>query len=451
MKSKTVPIDVDLLARVEGEGGVVLRMTGRTVDEVQVRIFEPPRLFEALLRGRSRMEAPDITSRICGICPVAYLMSSCHAMEDAAGVRVVGPLRDLRRLLYCGEWIESHGLHVFLLHAPDFFGCEDAFEMARKHGDVVRTGLRIKKTGNAIIERLGGRSIHPVNVRVGGFYRVPTREQVRALLPEIEWSLGAMDGVLRWARALSFPDFERDYEFVALSHPDEYPFCEGRLVSNKGLDIPVREYGDHFLEEQVPYSTALHARLRAHGAYLCGPLARFNLCFDRLGDAAKGTARALGLEVPCRNPFKSILVRLVEMVHALDEARRIALAYAPPDTPFVEVPLRAGVGHGCTEAPRGSLYHRYSVADDGTILDACIVPPTSQNLKSIEDDLRALGPALVDLPRREATRRAEQAVRNHDPCISCSTHVIDLRMRPSGGDYPEPIAVLRRASPSRTR
>jgi coenzyme F420-reducing hydrogenase alpha subunit len=429
MRSRVVEIDVDLLARVEGEGGVLLRLAGREVEEVKVRIFEPPRLFEALLRGRSRMEAPDITARICGICPVAYAMSACHAVEDAAGVKVEGQLRALRRLIYCGEWIESHAMHVFMLHAPDFVGCEDVFGMAREHGEVVRAGLRMKKTGNAIVEAMGGRSVHPVNVRVGGFYRAPTRRELDALLPEIDACLEAMPGVLAWARGFSFPDFERDYELVALRHPDEYPFCEGRLVSSKGLDVAVRDFDAHFVEEQVPHSTALHARLRARGPYLCGALARFNLDFDKLSEAARGAARDLGIAPPCTNPFKSILARLVEIVQAFDEARRLILAYRPPERPFVDVPARAGTGHGCTEAPRGSLYHRYTVAGDGTITDACIVPPTSQNLKTIEEDLRAIGPSLADLPRAVATRRAELTVRNHDPCISCSTHFVDLRRR----------------------
>jgi coenzyme F420-reducing hydrogenase alpha subunit len=289
----------------------------------------------------------------------------------------------------------------------------------------------MKKAGNAIMERLGGRAIHPVNVRVGGFYRAPTREELDALLPEIEWSLDAMSGVVDWARTLSVPEFERDYEFVAMRHPDEYPFCEGRLVSSKGLDIPIQEYDDHFVEEQVPYSTALHSRLRERGAYLCGPLARFNLSFDRLSDPALKVAEALAIAPPCRNPFKSILVRLVEITQAFDEARRIIGGYERPAQPFVEVPERAGTGFGCTEAPRGSLYHRYTVAEDGTILDAHIVAPTSQNLRTIEDDLRAIGPTLVGLPHAQATRQAERAVRNHDPCISCSTHFVDLRMQPA--------------------
>jgi coenzyme F420-reducing hydrogenase alpha subunit len=199
-------------------------------------------------------------------------------------------------------------------------------------------------------------------------------------------------------------------------------------VSSTGLDVAVREYDEHFVEEHVPHSTALHSRLRGRGAYLCGPLARFNLNFDRLSDAAREAARETGLSVPCRNPFKGILVRAIEVLQALDEAARIIEAYTPPDRAFIEAPTRAGTGYGCTEAPRGILYHRYTVDERGIILDAKIVPPTSQNQATIEEDLFALAPALLDLPHEEATRRAEQAVRNYDPCISCATHFLTLRI-----------------------
>jgi coenzyme F420-reducing hydrogenase alpha subunit len=428
MKERVRTLRVGSLARVEGAGALTIRLRGKEATAVELSIVEPPRLFEAFLRGRSHMEVPDITSRICGICPVAYQMSSCHAIEDALGVRVDGPLRALRRLLYCGEWIESHSLHVFLLHAPDFLGYPDAVAMAREHREAVTRGLRIKKAGNAIVALLGGREIHPVNVRVGGFYRAPTRNELRPLLPEIAWALEAAGESLAWASRFSFPDFERDYEFVALRHAGEYPFSEGRIVSNKGLDVTPREFDAHCVEEQVPYSTALHAGLRDRGAYACGPLARFNLNFDRLSDVASRAALSAGLAVPCRNPFKSILVRLVEIVQALEEARRIIEGYAPPDRPFVDVQVRAGTGYGATEAPRGLLFHRYTLDEDGAVADARIVPPTSQNQKAMEADLFSMAETLAELPLPEATWRAEQAVRNYDPCISCSTHFLDCRI-----------------------
>jgi coenzyme F420-reducing hydrogenase alpha subunit len=421
-------ITVEHLARVEGEGALTIRFTGDAVRDVELRIFEPPRFFEALLRGRRFTEAPDITARICGICPVAYQMSSAAAIEDALGLAVDPPIRELRRLLYCGEWIESHALHMFLLHAPDFLGYPDAMTMAKDHPELVRQGLRIKKAGNALVARLGGREIHPINVRIGGFYRAPAPQELEELTPELTWARDAMCEALDAMARFTFPDVSRDYDYVALTHPHEYPVLGERLVSTTGLDIAVAEYDEHFVEEHVAHSTALHSRRRRGGPYFCGPLARFNLHAERLAPVAREAAARAGLRVPVRNPFRGLLVRGVETIHALDEALRIIAAYAPPPRPFVERPPRAGTGFGCTEAPRGLLYHRYRLDGDGLIADAKIVPPTSQNQKVIEADLFELAPQLLALEHAEATLLAEHAVRNYDPCISCATHFLELRI-----------------------
>ncbi len=428
MREKTRTIRVDYLARVEGEGALTLKLRGGRAVSVELRIFEPPRFFEALLRGRSQLEAPDITARICGICPVAYQMSACQAIEDALGIAVDEPVKRMRRLLYAGEWIESHALHIFLLQLPDLFGVPDAPALSERHPELVRRGLRMKRAGNAVVATLGGREIHPVNVRVGGFYRAPAREEVAALLPELAWGREAARETLLELAKLPLPLLERDYEFVALRHPDEYAMCEGRIASSRGLDVEVRQYDHHFVEEQVPWSTALRSTVRERGAYLCGPLARFNLNFDRLAEPARRAAEAVGLRPPCRNPFQALLVRCVEMIHAFDEAVRIVEAYRPPARPFVEAPRRAATGYGCTEAPRGALYHRYTVDDAGLIQDAKIVPPTAQNQASIEQDLAELAPRLAEMPAAEATHLAEQAVRNHDPCISCATHFLTMKV-----------------------
>lgn len=428
MTTETRRIEVSSLARVEGEGALTITMEGGEPVAIELRIFEPPRFFEAFLRGRSALEAPDLTSRICGICPVAYQLSACGAIEDALGIRIDEPIRLLRRLLYCGEWIESHALHVFMLHAPDFLGYDDAFAMAKDHGDMVRRGLAIKQVGNAIVARLGGRAIHPVNVRVGGFYRLPSRDELASLAPSIDEALVATHAALAWASAFAFPDVERDYELVALRDEHEYPFCDGRIASSAGIDVAMREFDTCFVEEQVPYSTALHAHVRARGTSLCGPLARFGLDADKLGDTAAEAARSVGLTAPCRNPFRSILVRLIEIAQALDEARNIIASYVPADRPFVTAPMRAGIGYACTEAPRGMLYHRYTIDESGTITDADIVPPTCHNQRVIEQDLFAIAGTLANLPHDDATLLAERTVRNHDPCISCATHFLDLRI-----------------------
>ena len=367
MKSRT--IKVDYLARVEGEGALLVKIKGQQVTDVKFKIFEPPRFFEAFLRGRKFHEAPDITARICGICPIAYQMSACHAIEDACGIKITGPIRDLRRLIYCGEWIESHALHVYLLHAPDFLGYEDAIRMAKDHPDEVKRGLRLKKAGNEIVRLLGGREIHPINVRVGGFYKVPAKKDFCRARRGTEVGARCRARHRALGGDLHIPDFDRDYEFVALRHPDEYPFNEGRLVSNKGLDIAIREYDQHFVEDHVAHSNALQSRLNERNSYFVGPLARYNLNFDKLSPMAQEAARSAGLGPVCRNPFQSIIVRSVEMVYACDEALRIIEHYEMPDQPAVNVEPRVSTGYGCTEAPRGICYHRYRIDDRGIIVD----------------------------------------------------------------------------------
>jgi coenzyme F420-reducing hydrogenase alpha subunit len=420
-------IKVDYLARVEGEGAFKVVVRDGKVKSAELSIFEPPRFFEAFLRGRAFTEAPDFTARICGICPVAYQMSAVHAMENALGVTVGGPLRELRRLLYCGEWIESHTLHVHLLHAPDFLGYEGSIDMARDHGDAVKRGLQVKKAGNDIVNFIGGREIHPINVCVGGFYRVPKKREFTELAEKLKWGRDAAREVVRWVSGLDFPERERDYIFVSLRHPDEYPFSEGHIVSNRGLDIPVSEYDAHFEEMHVEHSTALQSRMKPSGeAYLVGPLARYALNFDKLSPLAQEAAKEAGLGTVCKNPYKSIVVRAVETLYAFDEALRIIENYEEPDRPAVPLKPRAATGYGATEAPRGLLYHRYRLEADGTIATAQIVPPTSQNQASVEEDLTNFVEGFLDLPDKELQHRCEQTVRNYDPCISCATHFLKL-------------------------
>jgi coenzyme F420-reducing hydrogenase alpha subunit len=421
------------LARVEGEGAMYVRVTGSQVDEVRLDIYEPPRFFEAFLRGRSYTEPPDITARVCGICPVAYQTSACQAIEDACGAHVDGPLADLRRLLYFGEWIGSHALHIYMLHAPDFLGYPGVIEMAADHRDIVERGLALRKAGNAIMTLLGGRSIHPVNVRVGGFYRAPSAAELVPLAQELQDALPLALDTVRWVAGFGFPDFTCGHELLALSDPGRYPIEQGTLVTSGGLAFTPAEFEQHVIEEQVPHSTALHARLTGNGRggdgrYLTGPLARYSLSSGSLPPLAARAAAEAGLGPECRNPFRSIITRAVEIVCAIEEALRLIGDYRPPAQPAVEVTARAATGSGVSEAPRGVLYHRYEIGSDGSIRSARIVPPTSQNQRAIEDDLRRFVADRLDLDDAELTRTCEQAIRNYDPCISCSTHFLDLRV-----------------------
>lgn len=426
MKNKT--IKVDYLARVEGEGSLVVNIKGNKIQDLKFKIFEPPRFFEAFLIGRHFTEVPDITARICGICPIAYQMSSVHAMERIAGIKIEGPIRDLRRLIYCGEWIESHILHIYLLHAPDFLGYQDALQIAKDHPEVVKKALELKKIGNEIVNLLGGREIHPINVRVGGFYSIPAKSEFLLLMERLKWARDAALETVRWAASLPFPEFDFDYEFVALRHPNEYPFNEGRLVSNKGLDIDISEYENNFFEEHIAYSNALHSVNKKGEPYFVGPLARFNLNFDKLSPIAKEISEEVGFIPPITNPFKSIIARAVETVYACDEAIRIIENMDWSTKPYIEFEMKEGIGYGCTEAPRGILYHRYKVGKNGLVESAKIVPPTSQNQKQIEKDLYEFVTKYINLPKDELQWKLEQAIRNYDPCISCATHFLRLEI-----------------------
>jgi coenzyme F420-reducing hydrogenase alpha subunit len=419
-------IAVEGLSRVEGEGSLRVDVRDGVVEDVALTIFEPPRFFEALLQGRAAAEAPDITARICGICPVAYQMSACAAVEDAVGVRVDHRVTALRRLLYCGEWIQSHALHIYLLHAPDFLGCADAVELAERDRAAVQRGLGLKKIGNLVMETVGGRAVHPVNVKVGGFYRAPGPADVAALAGPLERARDAALATVDWVAGFDFPEVEGEYRLVALRGDGCYPMESGRVTSSDGLDVTAGAFADRVVEEHVARSTALHARIDGRLEYLTGPLARYALNADQLPEVARRAATAAGLGPVCTNPFRSIVVRAVELVVACDEALRLVLAYEPPDPAAGPVEWRAGVGTGATEAPRGLLIHRYGLDDAGLITSARIVPPTSQNQLTIEADLRRVAQAGLALPDDQLTWRCEQAVRNHDPCISCAAHFLDV-------------------------
>jgi coenzyme F420-reducing hydrogenase alpha subunit len=422
----TKVIKVDYLARVEGEGGLVIKTRRGQVTDIQLKIFEPPRFFEAFLRGRGFLEAPDITARICGICPVAYQMSTVHAVEDAFDVEVPEHIRLLRRAFYCGEWIESHTLHVYMLHAPDFLGFHDAIALAKVDKAAVERGLMLKKTGNELIAVLGGREIHPINVRPGGFYRLPTRAEIAPLVEKLKRARDMAVATVEWVGGFDFPDFTSAYELVSLRAPGEYPLCDGRIVSSAGIDVASEDYEGVFEERQVSHSTALHSVIAGRGAYLVGPLARFANNFTLLPADCQALARAAGVEPGCRNIFKSIVVRAVEVLFAVDEALRILASMDWSLAPHVEVRPRAGKGFACTEAPRGILYHRLEFDADGKITQAKIVPPTAQNQLRIEQDLRELVTAYIKLPKKDLTLKCEQAVRSYDPCISCATHFLNV-------------------------
>lgn len=426
--SNNITINVPILARVEGEGALELTIQNEMIQSLQLKIYEPPRLFEKFLENRSYADVIDIVARICGICPVAYQMSAAHAIEHCFGMSPSPWVREMRRLFYCGEWIESHSLHIHLLAAPDFLGFKSVAEMAKKFPHEVRRGLRLQAFGNELIKLFGGRSVHPVGALVGGFYHAPDREKVDFLLRNAKERINDCKDLLTWLSSLSFPDNSHDFTCVSLYHPTEYPMNEGNIVSDHGLNISIDQFDDYFKEYQVSYSNALHCKLQ-NRPYLVGPLARVNNCFGHLPSEIHLLLQQLGIHFPSKNMYQSIIARAIEIYYCVLESIRILERYSYPGSSSIEVAPQQGHGFGCTEAPRGMLWHHYEIDELGKVKSARIVPPTSQNQARIEEDLQiSLTHFGLDKSVDELRSYSEMIIRNYDPCISCSTHFIKLKV-----------------------
>jgi len=427
--SKRIVVDTGPLARVEGEGSLVIESLEGKVLDVRLNIFEPPRYYEAFLQGRKVEEVVDIVSRICGICPVAYQVSALNALEGLFGVEVDEQVQRLRRLIYLGEWIESHSLHVFMLAAPDFLRVPDVLALAKKEPDLVKKALALKHLGNGIVAVIGGREIHPVSLKLGGIHKAPTREALQCLTAKLDTLQAFAEEAVHFSAALEAPSFKRDVTFVGLREPSRYAITGGDIVSNRGLHISPSAFEDHFVEHQVEYSHALRSLTKEGGSYMVGPLARVNLNFEQLHPKARELADEIGFKPPVTDPFKSIVARALELVHALEQVKEEVEFYYEPARPHPSYEYREGTGYGVSEAPRGVLYHSYQVNRKGYVEKAKIIPPTAQNQVRIEEDVRELAPRIIEASPEEARRLSEMAVRNYDPCISCATHFLKLRIR----------------------
>jgi sulfhydrogenase subunit alpha len=419
-------VKADYLSRVEGEGGITVEIIDGHIEKLHVKIFEAPRFFESFLRGRPYNDVIDFTARICGICPVAYQMSSVHAIETIFGIDVEEPIRKLRRLLYCGEWLESHALHIYLLQGPDFYGAESAWSK-KDYLPIAREGLFFKKLGNRILTLLGGRPIHPVSVKVGGFSKLPEKKSLLAILPDLEDAFDLSVREIERVAGLPFPENDRETEYVSLSDPHEYPMIYGRVISNRGLDMPMAGFPEEIREHQVEHSTALHSELKRDGSaspYVVGPLARLNLNHDKLPHELQEIMIKCGIKFPVLNSHMGIIARSVELAYAFHDAIRIIKAYEKPDRASIGFEPKAGEAAWITEAPRGMLIHRYELDDDGFVKSCTLIPPTSQNLGSMERDLRDFIQSHIDEPADFLRKEGEKIIRSYDPCISCSVHVV---------------------------
>ncbi len=422
----TRTVDTPLVARVEGQGGLHVRIEDGVVSDVRLDIFEPPRYFERLLVGRHFTDALDLTARICGICPVAYQMTAAHAFEQLFEVQVPPGTRELRRLLYCGEWIQSHMLHVHLLAAPDFLGLPDAFALAAHDRAAFERGIGLCALGADLMKAIGGRSVHPVSPMVGGFSRAPRPSELAPLESRFRRAADDILDVADWVAGFDVPSLPRPSEMLALAHPTEYPMNEGLLATSSGRVFEASGFERATEESEVAHSTARHTHLRGDEAAMVGPLARLSLNAGHLTPLSRDVSVRLSLRLPESDPFQSLAARVVETALAVDEVLRLLAGYQPPEPAHVAVEPRAGRATWATEAPRGVLYHRFDVDAAGVIRSARIVPPTSHNLPNMENDVRRTVARSLDRSDDELRHLCEMAVRNYDPCISCAAHFLRL-------------------------
>ncbi len=432
MVKKTLDVRVDYVSRVEGHGNIVVEADGDQVRNVRFEVTEPPRFFEAMLAGRPYAEAPLITSRICGICSNGHTLASITALENALEVSPSNQTRLLRRLLLHGETIQSHILHAYFLVAPDFFAVDSVIPLVGTHPELIKRALRLKKLGNDICEVVGGRAVHQVAATVGGFTKTPTDEQLVHLSRRLDDSGEDIEATVELFAGLELPDFSRPTEYLSLKSGARYAFFGDLILSSAGDITPVRHYREKVKERVVGHSSAKHCASN-NETFMVGALARLNNGWGNLGEAAQAAAERLRLRENQHNPFANTLAQVAETVHCVEDAGNLIrelLDNRPPDD-LLPVSPKEGHGVGAVEVPRGTLYHEYSLDREGRITAANLVIPTGQNLANLEMDMRQFAPTV--LPQGvEATERAmEMLVRAYDPCISCSTHVIDIReMRP---------------------
>ena len=424
----TVNVNVHHLTRVEGHGNIVVDVKNGELVKCQLDIVEAPRFFEAMLRGRPYNEASHITSRICGICATGHATASLRATENALGVEPTEQTELLRKLLFHGEIIDSHVLHVYMLVAPDFFGLGSVIPLAESHPEVVLRALRIKKLSGDLCAMISGRHTHPIAMAVGGFTHLPTVKEMLAMRERLVAAREDMDETIALLKTLPWPQFERETEYVSLQKDDEYAFIDGRIATTDGFTYEIPEYRQVTNEYCVPHSTAKHAK-HNRDSYMVGALARFNNNYHQLHPRAKAAAGELGMEPIVANSFLNSGAQAVEMVHCVEDS--ISLIDELVDRGLKEESLyqfqgKGGDGVGSCDVPRGILFHSYEIDDAGLIQGANCIIPTGQNYANMEADMRALVPQILDRPQEEITHMMEMLIRAYDPCISCSTHFLDV-------------------------
>ena len=428
MSRVDVNVNVHHLTRVEGHGNIVVDVKNGELVKCEMQIVEAPRFFEAMLRGRPYYEASHITSRICGICATGHATASLRATERALGVEISEQTELLRKLVFHGEIIDSHVLHVYMLVAPDFFGVGSVLPLASSHPEVVKRALRIKKLSGDLCAMVSGRHTHPIAMTVGGFTHLPTVKELLAMKERLIAAREDMDETIALLKTLPWPQFERETEYVSLKKEEEYAFIDGVIATTDGFSYELPDYRQVTNEHLVPHSTAKHCKHNRE-SYMVGALARFNNNYDQLRPRAKAAAAEFGMKPIVTNTFLNSAAQAIEMVHCIDDSIRIIdelVDRGIKEEPRYQFRGKGGEGVGSCDVPRGILFHNYIIDDDGLVQGANCIIPTNQNYANMEADMRALVPQILGRPQPEITHMMEMLIRAYDPCISCSTHFLKV-------------------------
>jgi len=411
----------EYVTQIEGHGRVYFDIKDGKVD-VRLEIQEGSRLFESLLRGRRADEVPQMSSRICGVCPVPHNLAAVQALENGMGIEVSEQTKMLRRLMISSQMIVSHALHLYVLAAAEYLGVNGVSELYAKFPEAVKRCVRIRRVGNRGIEIVGGRAVHPINSIPGGFAKLPSKKDLKNLAKDFRTVLDDCVETFNLFAGLKYPEFERATEYLAIDDGKHYPAYSGRLVTNRGLNVEAKEYRSHITEVFKPYSTTKFCLIKGHGFHV-GAIARVNLFKDRLNPIAKELLESCPLKFPSDNPFHNNLAQALEIVHYAEEAIKIAeeLSVTLKDEER-QRQTKAGTGVGVVEAPRGTLIHEYTVDENGVVKEANLIIPTGMNTTNIEEDLYTILTANIDKPKEHLKRLAEMLFRAYDPCLSCSTH-----------------------------
>jgi coenzyme F420-reducing hydrogenase alpha subunit len=424
-------LEIKHLTKVEGHGSLLIDTSEKEVKEVKLNIFEGSRFFESFMRGRSYQEAPEISSRICGICTVAHSLAALKTVEAAVGISPSDQTIQLRKLMHSAATIQSHILHLYFLALPDYFGYESALAMVKDHPEAVKRALRMKQLSNKFSEVIGGRAVHPITPVIGGFSQLPTKAQLKHLTEDLKELKKDAAETIELMRSIKIPEFSRKVRYLSLFRDRSYPLYEGDEISSGDSHFNIADYRSHVREFVASHSTAKHSVDETGKSFMVGALARANVNGKYLSDAAKEAVDSLGIKFPNYNSYNNNSAQAVEVVQCLAEMGDILekLLHNGIKDEKPEGEIKAGEAAAAVEAPRGTLYHYYKIDDRGRISDVDVITPTAQNLKNAEEDIRELVPQLLDLNlgKEELMLSLEELVRAYDPCISCSTHFLEVK------------------------